>query len=73
MGWPRRETEEKGVQEKLLNSGNARNQKIIKVMAVKYPGRGSRQAAISFFDGLAITPLFERLLEDLLSKLCRRF
>jgi hypothetical protein len=35
MGWPRRKTEEEGVQEELLNGGNARNRKIVKILVLK--------------------------------------
>ena len=38
MGWPRRETKEKGGQGELLNSGNARNRKTIKILALKCLG-----------------------------------
>jgi hypothetical protein len=35
MDWPRRKTEEQGVQEELLNSGNAKNRKIVKILVLK--------------------------------------
>ena len=38
MGWPRRKTEEERVQEELLCSGNARNRKIVKILALKCLG-----------------------------------
>jgi hypothetical protein len=43
----------RGVQEELLNSGNARNQKIIKILTLKCLKRGSRQAQSGFFESLA--------------------
>jgi hypothetical protein len=38
MGWPRRESEEQGVFEELLNISNARNRKIVKILTLKCLG-----------------------------------